>query len=592
MTLAIARAEAMFKAGHQDVPLQLLVVAPSQELAMQIVRVAQSLLPGESRRTVQQCIGGANPRYQEEALLLNKPLIVVGTPGRVSEFVRIGVLKLHRCPLLVLDEADQLLAPAFAEEMNHITLHCGKSLLLGDAAGGGHDAGPEAGDGAPQPPRGRQTVLVSATLSQTILSKMTRWCVGTAPQLVTSVGAPVLKLPDMSPAIAAAPSTTPTWGWGGYGPDGPAADSAPRVTGSAGGVEGSIGLVPTLPPNLKHYFIVVDPRRKSDELRRCIHALDAQRVLVFMNYQQRLKDLMFKLEARKMKVSSLHGEMSKLARTNVLNDFRKGRLRALVVSDVVARGLDVSECDAVFNSEMPSSAAHYAHRAGRTGRMDAPGTVVSLVTQQEAFVVEKLSKGLGVAIQEAHVANGQLALGPAPAQLRRDDEDDEDGDNKKGGAMQKSSSSITAGNGEKGSVSGRPSAHVKATDELQPGRGSASPAAVEASSSGVGKRDTGNAPSAAQPDRQSAAGRGDVRRTKDESEGPDDEEDDDVEMDVSKLERQVKARRSSASGQAEKGNAKLSAGVRSEVQRELQELSSEKSNARAARRTASKSNGS
>ena len=90
--------------------------------------------------------------------------------------------------------------------------------------------------------------------------------------------------------------------------------------------------------------------------------------------------------------------MSKLVRANVLNDFRRGRLRAMVVSDVVARGLDVSECDAVFNAELPSSAAHYAHRAGRTGRMDAPGSVVSLVTRAEQFVVEKLSKKLAVPI--------------------------------------------------------------------------------------------------------------------------------------------------------------------------------------------------
>lgn len=62
------------------------------------------------------------------------------------------------------------------------------------------------------------------------------------------------------------------------------------------------------------------------------------------------------------------------------------------VSDVVSRGLDVSACDAVFNMELPSSASHYAHRAGRTGRMDAPGTVVSIVDVKDVFVVEKLHK--------------------------------------------------------------------------------------------------------------------------------------------------------------------------------------------------------
>jgi hypothetical protein len=62
MTLMIQRAEEIFKSGAREVPLQLLVVAPSQELAMQIVRVAQGLLPDEHRRLVQQCIGGANSK--------------------------------------------------------------------------------------------------------------------------------------------------------------------------------------------------------------------------------------------------------------------------------------------------------------------------------------------------------------------------------------------------------------------------------------------------------------------------------------------------------------------------------------------------
>ena len=46
-------------------------------------------------------------KNQVDALLLNKPLVVVGTPGRVSEFVRLGALKLHRCPLMVLDEVSR-----------------------------------------------------------------------------------------------------------------------------------------------------------------------------------------------------------------------------------------------------------------------------------------------------------------------------------------------------------------------------------------------------------------------------------------------------------------------------------------------------
>jgi L-ascorbate metabolism protein UlaG (beta-lactamase superfamily) len=60
--------------------------------------------------------------------------------------------------------------------------------------------------------------------------------------------------------------------------------------------------------------------------------------------------------------------------------------------------LIVIQVDAVFNLELPSSAAHYAHRAGRTGRMGAPGLVMTFVAPGERFVVERLSKKLGVPI--------------------------------------------------------------------------------------------------------------------------------------------------------------------------------------------------
>jgi superfamily II DNA/RNA helicase len=69
--------------------------------------------------------------------------------------------------------------------------------------------------------------------------------------------------------------------------------------------------------------------------------------------------------------------------------------------------------DAVFNLELPSSAAHYAHRAGRTGRMGAPGLVISLVAPGERFVIERLSKKLGVPVMVRACVCVGVCLGPA-----------------------------------------------------------------------------------------------------------------------------------------------------------------------------------
>lgn len=118
---------------------QALIVAPSQELAMQIVEVIRDWTAGTDI-TVQQLIGGANSARQIEKLK-KKPTIVVGTPGRLNELARAGKLKLKEIETVVLDECDQLLSREYRVVI--------KSFIDGAAYG-------------------RQVVVVSATITEEI----------------------------------------------------------------------------------------------------------------------------------------------------------------------------------------------------------------------------------------------------------------------------------------------------------------------------------------------------------------------------------------------------------------------------------------
>lgn len=118
---------------------QALIVAPSQELAMQIVEVLREWTAGTDI-TVQQLIGGANSARQIEKLK-KKPTIVVGTPGRLNELARANKLKLKEIQIVVLDECDQLLSREY-----RVTV---KSFIEGAAYG-------------------RQVVVVSATITEEI----------------------------------------------------------------------------------------------------------------------------------------------------------------------------------------------------------------------------------------------------------------------------------------------------------------------------------------------------------------------------------------------------------------------------------------
>ncbi|GBF90296.1 DEAD-box ATP-dependent RNA helicase [Raphidocelis subcapitata] len=90
--------------------VEALVIAPTQELAMQIVRAARALLPEPARPAVQQLIGGASPGRQRESLKNNKVLLAVGTPGRLAKLLEVKSLQLIKETTLVFDEADELWA--------------------------------------------------------------------------------------------------------------------------------------------------------------------------------------------------------------------------------------------------------------------------------------------------------------------------------------------------------------------------------------------------------------------------------------------------------------------------------------------------
>ena len=185
-------------------------------------------------------------------------------------------------------------------------------------------------------------------------------------------------------------------------------DDSPNATTALTIADDVRGVKESLPPNLQHFYAISKPQHKVDMARKCIHATGAQSIIVFMNHPRRLKDAVFKLEARGIIASSLHGELSKLERTNTLAAFRNRKIRVLVTSEVGARGLDIPDCDLVVNLELPTDMTHYAHRAGRTGRIGRKGTVVSICGENEVFVLKKFQRQLGIHIEQCELIKGGL----------------------------------------------------------------------------------------------------------------------------------------------------------------------------------------
>ncbi|XP_016132407.1 probable ATP-dependent RNA helicase DDX43 [Sinocyclocheilus grahami] len=104
----------------------------------------------------------------------------------------------------------------------------------------------------------------------------------------------------------------------------------------------------------------------------------------------RADDLSSDLCLQGVAVQSLHGDREQCDREEALQDFRDGRVRILVATDLASRGLDVHDITHVFNYDFPRNVEEYVHRVGRTGRAGRSGASITLVTREDWRVASEL----------------------------------------------------------------------------------------------------------------------------------------------------------------------------------------------------------
>jgi ATP-dependent RNA helicase RhlE len=122
-----------------------------------------------------------------------------------------------------------------------------------------------------------------------------------------------------------------------------------------------------------------------------------QQVLVFTKTKHGANRLTKQLESDGICSAAIHGNKSQTARTRALSDFKAGRIRALIATDIAARGLDIDQLPHVVNYELPHVAEDYVHRIGRTGRAGYHGEAISLVCAEE----DKLLRSIERLIQQS-----------------------------------------------------------------------------------------------------------------------------------------------------------------------------------------------
>ena len=145
-------------------------------------------------------------------------------------------------------------------------------------------------------------------------------------------------------------------------------------------------------PEISQYYYDVRPTRKTEVLCRLLDLYEPKLSVVFCNTKRRVDELVEELQGRGFFAEGLHGDLSQAQRDRVMKAFRGGRTEILVATDVVARGIDVEDIEAVFNYDIPQDDEYYVHRIGRTGRAGRSGTAYSLVVGREVYKLREIQR--------------------------------------------------------------------------------------------------------------------------------------------------------------------------------------------------------
>lgn len=143
---------------------------------------------------------------------------------------------------------------------------------------------------------------------------------------------------------------------------------------------------------VEHKVHFVDKKRKRELLSFMIGDGQWQQVLVFTRTKHGANHLTEQLNKDGITAAAIHGNKSQGARTRALSDFKDGKIRVLVATDIAARGLDIEQLPYVVNYELPNVAEDYVHRIGRTGRAECSGEAISLVCVDEHGLLKDIEK--------------------------------------------------------------------------------------------------------------------------------------------------------------------------------------------------------
>lgn len=158
-------------------------------------------------------------------------------------------------------------------------------------------------------------------------------------------------------------------------------------------------------PNIEQIYYTIYPDRKLQMLSSVLYMNPEFYGLIFCQTKREVTEITEWLKRKSFKVDCIHGDRPQRERDFILKDFRTGRIKILVATDVAARGLDINDLTHVINFSLPREVESYVHRIGRTGRAGKKGLALSIVAPHEVRLLKRIQQ----------VTKANLVKGTAPS---------------------------------------------------------------------------------------------------------------------------------------------------------------------------------
>lgn len=142
--------------------------------------------------------------------------------------------------------------------------------------------------------------------------------------------------------------------------------------------------------NIRQSYISVSEDRKFDLLLRVLHREQPRQCIIFCQRKRSADQLYRHLKQKSQRVEAMHGDLAQPQRERIMQDFRDAKIASLVATDVVGRGIDVTNISHIINYDLPEDPENYVHRIGRTGRMGADGVAISFVTPEQGDLLTNI----------------------------------------------------------------------------------------------------------------------------------------------------------------------------------------------------------